>query len=144
MNRVLRRICLAVGVLLLALSAPFVWAAEPAHDGYAPIAWTLYPGTSVPKPTSRSIVIAVHENRCASGRNPIPYLQRPEVSFRRKAVLITLWIEVGEGFATCQGNPVGRLKVSLPKPLGDRRLYDGSSNPPRKVKPGEDPERLRG
>jgi hypothetical protein len=115
---------------------------SPSHEGYRPIEWHLYPGEPSPGPSSRSIVVAVHEAACTGGRDPIPHLQGPEVSYQRGAVVITLWIEVLEGPHTCPGNPIGRLEVKLPGPLGARQLYDGSTDPPRKVEPGEDPRRF--
>ena len=88
------------------------------------------------------MVVAVHEMACTGGRDPIPYLQRPEVSYLKKTVVVTLWIEeLGGGIHSCPANPIGRLRVKLPDPLGARQLYDGSSDPPRKVEPGEDPRR---
>jgi hypothetical protein len=118
-------------------------APPPSHEGFRPIEWVFYPEEPLPEPASTSIVVAVHENRCTGGRDPIPHLQRPEVGYLKKAVVITLWIEVLKGPQTCPGNPVGRLKVKLPGPLGGRQLYDGSTDPPRKVEPGEDPRHLR-
>jgi hypothetical protein len=112
-----------------------------SHEGHIRIRWVLDPDTPPPGPASESIVVAVHERGCTGGRNPIPYLQRPEVRYLKQAVVITLWIEVLEGFATCPGNPIGRLEVKLPGPLGARQLYDGSTDPPRKVEYGEDPRR---
>ena len=96
-----------------------------------------------PAPDARSIFVAVHEQACTGGRNPIPHLDDPEVKYLDKRVVISLWIESLEGVHTCPSNPIGKLKVHLPGPLGARKLYDGSSHPPRKVKPGEDPRRLR-
>lgn len=113
-----------------------------SHEGYRLIAWTLDPDEPTPEASSRSIVVAVHERACTGGRNPIPHLQRPEVRYLKRTVVITLWIDELEGPHTCPGNPIGHLRVKLPGPLGARQLYDGSSDPPRKVEPGEDPNRL--
>jgi len=117
--------------------------AEPKHEGAVPIRWVLYPGEPLPGPNSNKVVVAVHELSCAGGRNPIPFLDKPEVDFLKRAVVIRLWIHPPEGANTCQGNPIGRLEVDLPHRLGERKLFDGSSNPPRRVKPGEDPIRFR-
>jgi hypothetical protein len=133
-----------VGVLLLFGFEASPSVAAPDHEGFRRIAWTLYPEEPLPGPRAKSIVVAVHERNCAGGRDPIRYLQHPEIDYLRKRVIVSLWIEKIEGAATCPSNPVGRLKVRLPGPLGGRRLYDGSSNPPRRVKPGEDPQRLPG
>ncbi len=116
---------------------------RPKHEGAVPIKWVLHPDEPPPGPNSRSVVVAVQELSCASGRNPIPFLDKPEVDFLKQAVVIRLWIHPPEGINTCQGNPIGRLKVNLPGRLGKRALFDGSSDPPRRVKPGEDPGRLR-
>jgi hypothetical protein len=113
-----------------------------SHEGFRRISWVLDPEEPVPGPAARSVVVAVHEMNCAGGRNPIPYLQRPEVRYLEQTVVITFWIEVIDGPATCPSNPVGRLKVKLPGPLGARQLYDGSTDPPRKVEPGEAPSPL--
>lgn len=112
--------------------------ARPNHEGAVPISWVLHPEEPAPGPTSKSVVVAVQEGACASGRNPIPFLDKPEVDYLKRAVVIRLWIHPPEGINTCQGNPIGRLEVDLPGPLGKRRLFDGASDPPRRVKPGED------
>lgn len=127
------------------LQAPVVIHCAPppvSHEGFRLIKWFLHSDDPAPEPASRSLVVAVHEMACAGGRNPIPYLQRPEVSYLKGAVVITLWIEELQGLHTCPANPVGHLRVRLPGPLGARQLYDGSSDPPRKVEPGEDPRRF--
>lgn len=116
---------------------------RPDHDGTVPIRWTLHPEEPPPGPGSASIVVAVHERACTGGRNPIPHLEDPEVKYLKRAVVITLWIHPPEGFNTCPSNPIGRLKVKLPGPLGERELYDGATDPARKVQAGEDPRRLR-
>lgn len=114
---------------------------QPNHEGAIPIAWTLDEERVPPAPGSRSIAIAVQEEYCASGRNPIPYLDKPEVAYLKRSVVINVWVHPPEGFSTCQSNPVGHLRVKLPGPLGNRTLFDGASDPPRRVKPGEDPRR---
>ncbi len=128
--------------------APVVSNCAPppaSHDGFRQIRWVLHPDVPAPAPASRSVVVAVHETACAGGRDPIPHLQRPEVISLEKTVVITLWIEeLGGGIHSCPANPVGRLRVKLSGPLGPRQLYDGSSDPPRKVKLGEDPRDLPG
>jgi hypothetical protein len=113
-----------------------------ATERIQPLAWVLYPEEPPPEPTSKSVVVAVHEMWCASRRNPLPYLKRPEVRYLRRAVVITLWIEIPQGPQLCPSNPTKRLEVKLPGPLGTRQLYDGSADPPRPVKPGEDPRGL--
>ena len=127
------------------LQGPVVTHCPPptaSHEGFRPIKWVLHPDEPAPRPASRSVVVAVHEMACTGGRDPIPYLQRPEVSYLKKTVVVTLWIEeLGGGIHSCPANPIGRLRVKLPDPLGARQLYDGSSDPPRKVEPGEDPRR---
>lgn len=114
-----------------------------SHEGFRPIKWFLHPDDPAPEPASRSIVVAVHEMACTGGRDPISHLQRPEVSYLKETVVITLWIEELEGLHTCPSNPTGHLRVKLPGPLGARQLYDGSSDPPRKVEPGEGSPRFR-
>jgi hypothetical protein len=114
-----------------------------SHEGAVPIAWVLHPDEPDPGRNSTTVVVAVQEGACASGRNPIPFLDKPEVDYLKRAVVIRLWIHPPEGVNTCQGNPIGRLEVDLPGPLGKRRLYDGASDPPRRVKPGEDLRDLR-
>jgi hypothetical protein len=143
------RIPLLIGLLAaFALSIPSTAAAvesttQPEQEGLRAIKWVLDPNQPLPKPRSRSVAVAVHENACTGGRDPVPYIRRHEVRVSSKAVVITLWIEVREGFATCPGNPVGHLRVRLPRALKHRQLYDGAEKPPRKVKPGEDPLDLR-
>jgi len=115
---------------------------RPSHEGAEPIAWTFHPEEPAPASDSESVVVAVHEQVCAGARNPIPYLDKPEVRYSRRAVVIRLWIHPPEGINTCPSNPIGRLEVGLPGRLGHRALFDGFSDPPRRVRPGEEPDRL--
>ena len=43
------------------------------------------------------------------------------------------------GDQTCPGNPSTRVTVTLPEPLGDRQLVDGSTTPPRVLLPTDSP-----
>lgn len=110
-----------------------------SHDGYRRIEWTLDPNQPPPSSSSKAVFVAVHETSCTGGRDPIPHLQSPEIRYSRAAVVVTLWIEELHGPQTCPGNPVGHLRISLEGTLGNRQLYDGSTDPPHRPKTGEYP-----
>jgi len=118
---------------------PFECFPSTLRDGNPATEWTLYPGAPAPDPSAESIVVGIHEQACTGGRNPISHLERPYVRYRKRTVLVMFWVEPLEGPHTCPGNPVGKFRLKLPGPLGNRRLLDGATYPPRRVEPGEDP-----
>ncbi len=103
--------------------------------------WFLYPGLPAPEPSTKSVVVAIHELACAGGRDPVRNLERPYyVRYGKRAIVVAFWTKpLGDGIHSCPANPIGRFELKLPGPLGDRKLFDGSTYPPRRVKPGEDP-----
>lgn len=121
---------------------PFQCVPSTFRSGNPATQWTLYPGLPAPDPFAESIVVAIHEQACTGGRDPIPHLERPYVHYGKKAILVTFWVERLEGPHTCPGNPVGRFLLKLPGPIGDRKLFDGETYPPRPVEPEEDPRNL--
>ncbi|HEU4739850.1 MAG TPA: hypothetical protein VFS54_12335 [Solirubrobacterales bacterium] len=133
----------ALGLLLLLWAIPAAGAASPedAPEELRPVQWVLDTDKPPPKPKSKFVAVAVHEMGCASGRNPLPHLDKPEVRYGKRGVVITLRIDPPDGAQLCPSNPVGHLRVRLPGPLGKRKLYDGADEPPRKVEYGEDPQR---
>lgn len=93
-----------------------------------------------PDPSAESVTVAIHEQACTGGRNPITHLERPVYTrYGKRAIVVIFWTERLEGPHSCPGNPIGRLELKLPGPVGDRKLFDGSTYPPRRVKAGEDP-----
>lgn len=124
-------------------SGPYHCKPRTLRDGNRATEWTLYPDLPPPKPTDANVVVAIHEQACTGGRDPIHHLDGRHVRYGKRAVVVMLWLEPLEGPHTCPGNPVGRLTLDLPGPLGDRQLYDGATYPPRRVEYGEDPLRIR-
>lgn len=112
------------------------------RKGNPAIQWTLHPDFPAPSPSDESIVVAIHEQACTGGRNPVRHLERPYVRYDKKAVLVIFWVERLEGAHTCPSNPIGQFRLQLPGPLGNRQLFDGETYPPRRVEFGEDPQEL--
>ena len=103
-----------------------------------PAEWWVDPAAA-PLPTDATTVPAmIRERACASGQSPEDRLVDPVVFSSADAVLVNVWVRRLSGGQDCQGNPELPIEITLPEPLGDRELLDGSSVPPRdaSVPPG--------
>ncbi|HEX5828321.1 MAG TPA: hypothetical protein VFY23_12410 [Candidatus Limnocylindrales bacterium] len=99
-------------------------------DGLAEATWVLAPDQGV-GPATTTFVALVTERECASGRSSEGRVVGPDVLRTGDAMLVTFAVRPLPGGQDCQGNPATRVTVILPEPLGDRRLLDGSTLPPR-------------
>ena len=101
-----------------------------------PAAWYLDPDHPVPTAQSTEIHVQVQEQACNNGEPIGDRLIGPDVSEARDEVVITFSAERRSGANNCFGlvgaDPV---TVTLSAPLGDRRLVDGGTDPPRQVVP---------
>jgi hypothetical protein len=82
--------------------------------------------------SSRTVRVGVVEQACTGGRKPGPYLDEPRVRTLGDKVVV-YWTSTVEGSGTCVGPMPQPATLTLPRPLGDRDLYDGSVYPPRLV-----------
>lgn len=80
-----------------------------------------------------TFVALVTERECASGQAAIGRIVAPTLAFLDDRVLIAFGTvpPVGDGVATCQGNPPVPIRVDLGQPLGDRVLVDPAIWPPK-------------
>ena len=79
-----------------------------------------------------AIRVLVNERQCTSGRDPLPHLREPQVTYAEDEVVVYWTSDPGTG-GTCVGIPPVTTTLDLDEPLGDRVLLDGSTWPPRPV-----------
>ncbi len=104
----------------------------PLPPGLARVEVHLDP-ESPPEPDSTSIDLLVTEQGCANGRAMGDALRGPQVVETDEAVLVAFAVAPIGGGATCPGNPSAAVAVELSAPLGERGLFDGLYNPPRRL-----------
>lgn len=103
-------------------------------QGLGDATWHLAPGQSI-GPETTTFEAMVTERACASGRSSEGRIVGPDVLALADAVLVTFAVRPLAGAQDCQGNPATSVSVTLPEPLGERRLLDGSTLPPREPRP---------
>jgi hypothetical protein len=104
-------------------------------EGLGEATWDLAAGQSI-GPETTTFEALVTERDCASGQPSEGRIVGPNVLPIEGQVLVTFAVRpLGGDVQTCQGNPATRATVTLPEPLGDRRLLDGSTLPPREPVP---------
>ena len=98
-----------------------------------PAAWWLDPAAAPLSPDTTTIPALITERDCASGQSPEGRVVEPVVFSGADAVLVNVWVRLPDGGPNqdCPSNPEFPLEITLPEPLGDRRLLDGSEVPPR-------------
>lgn len=97
----------------------------------APASWWIDPGSVPVPPASRDIKAVINEEACASGQSPEGRVLDPMIFSGKDAVLVTFLVRRRPGGQDCQANPKFPFEFTLPEPLGDRKLLDGSTIPPR-------------
>jgi hypothetical protein len=105
------------------------------RSGVSAAQWDLY-DEKTPPPDTETLVVGIEEIACHGFQDSLERLQTPEVRYTPTAALITFWVRPIEGGATCPAPPPSRYELNLPGPLGDRKLYDAGTYPPRPIKPG--------
>lgn len=101
--------------------------------GVRTVDWALDRSFPLPGPGDTEIHVLVNEVACNSGQPVGERLLPAEVSVRDGQMLIGFGAKVptGLGGASCPSNPSTPVTVTLPEPLGDRVLADGTSWPPK-------------
>jgi hypothetical protein len=106
--------------------------ARSMRDGEAAIAWGLAKGQDLNR-GSRLIEVGLHSSGpCDAGRS---HDNAAEPRFRQIGgnLVLTIWLKpLPPGNYKCLRRKEKPLSVKLPGPLGNRRLWDGSSFPPRR------------
>ena len=93
--------------------------------------WWLDPQAGAPAPASTRIAALLLELACASGRSPAGRIEPPEIEPTDTTIVVTYRVRHREGGQDCAGNMPFPITIRLPDPLGNRKLLDGSENPPR-------------
>jgi hypothetical protein len=76
------------------------------------------------------IPVQVMERACTSSRDPAPHLHEPTVVSTDESMTVYWTSTPPEGGQNCPGNPSSPQTLTLPEPLGERQLLDGSRWPP--------------
>lgn len=97
---------------------------SPAVTRY-PVAWTIAGGLT-PSAESRSVVLELHDDRCASGVRAADRLRPARVVYGQRTVTITLTAELSGEYHTCPAPFPDNATIHLTEPLGSRALVDGS------------------
>jgi hypothetical protein len=96
-----------------------------------PAAWWIDPAAIPLSPKATKIPGLIREQGCASGRSPEGRVLDPAIFSADDAMLVTFWVRRPSGNQECPRNPDFPVEITLPEPLGDRKLLDGSAIPPR-------------
>jgi hypothetical protein len=99
-------------------------------EGVGNASWAVAPGQSIGPATMRFEAL-VTEQACASGRSSEGRVVGPDILEVDDEMLVTFGVRSLPGDQECPGNAPTRVVIVLPEPLGDRRLLDGSTLPPR-------------
>jgi hypothetical protein len=98
--------------------------------GIGEATWVLDDAASI-GPGTTEFTALVTERDCASGQPSVGRVLGPDIMMLEEQVLVTFAVRPLPGGHDCQGNPSTPVRVVLPEPIGDRRLLDGSTLPPR-------------
>ncbi len=100
--------------------------------GINPTAWELLPGETT-DPGTTGFVALVTELGCTSGKPVAGRIAGPEIRSMTDTVTVTFGVRAidGRSPSTCQDTLPSRVEVTLPEPLGPRKLLDGGSLPAR-------------
>ena len=113
-------------------------AATPPNDVVGEAVWWPAEPDAV-TPDTQVLDVLVLELECASGKTAEGRVEPPTIEWSNETVTVTyrirpMELKEGEGI-TCQGHPPTPQRLDLGGPLGDRRLLDGSPEPPRQPVP---------
>lgn len=104
-----------------------------APDGVTLARWWLDPAGPPVTLETTQVAILLREQACASGRPPEGRVLPPTVVMDPDAIRVVVGITITPGGADCPGNPSYATTLSVPEPIGGRRLLDASVYPPRPV-----------
>lgn len=114
-------------------SAPHYCAPRTVQEGSEGARWAI-DGSQTLSPNTRLIKVDLSPTYegCDGGRSLNEAARRPVFRQFGKRLVMTIWLEpIEPGIYTCQKLIEPPLVVRLPGRLGDRRLFDGLTYPPR-------------
>ncbi|NDL59816.1 hypothetical protein [Phytoactinopolyspora mesophila] len=102
---------------------------DVSAEGWGHARFVLDPDVE-PDPSSVSVAVQAWEVACASGQAPDGREVRPVVlSQDAISVSIVVLVEPVRGDAECPGNPSFSLEIELDEALGERSVFDASTEP---------------
>jgi hypothetical protein len=96
-----------------------------ARAGVRASSWRLDP-TWEPSPDDRLVRLLVTEQSVAGGLRADGRLQTPELHVDSEQLILRVFVTPRSGFQTRGPNPETPARLTLPEPLGSRRLVDGA------------------
>lgn len=117
---------LVVFLALVAAGCGVLQQAVPPGEA----SWALSPDSEI-TPETTEFVAMVTERACASGQSSEGRVVGPEITYADDAVTVTFGVRPRGANQDCPSNPPTAVAVTLSEPLGERRLLDGGSDPPR-------------
>lgn len=103
-------------------------------DGLRAVTWTLAVDKPKPHGNDRHLWINLGGGECSSGRSQNARARKPVVWRVDRKLMVAMTLRpLPPGLYTCQGLLEPPLKVRLPEPIGDARLFDGATYPPQDV-----------
>lgn len=93
-------------------------------------AFRVAPGAAL-DPDVTEIAVLVTETVCNSGQDARGRILPPQLITDAETVTVVMTVRARGGAQDCPSNPETPFLLELPEPLGERRLLDGSSVPPR-------------
>lgn len=109
---------------------------EPASivDELRAVTWTLAVDKPRPAPGDRHLWINLGPGECSGGRSQNARARKPVLWRIDKKLMMAMTLKpLPPGGYTCQGLAEPPLKVRLPEPVGESRLFDGATYPPHEV-----------
>jgi hypothetical protein len=95
-----------------------------------PASWWVDPAAK-PGAGSTTIKAFLQERACAGGKTPEGRIEPPRIDVTSDAITVSYQVRLLPGPQDCAGNLPFRVSLALPEALGNRKLLDGSSDPPR-------------
>lgn len=100
------------------------------RENRAAVYWAV-DNESPPSAEDATFDVMATDVQCASGHPADERVGEAEVLERQDAVIVTFTATRLKGFQNCPGHSSARRSITLTRPLGTRRLLDGTPYPPQ-------------
>jgi hypothetical protein len=102
-----------------------------APAGASLATWWLDPAFAPPIAADTTVHALIVEGACANGKPPVGRVLEPQIFEDDAWIVVLVTVANVPGGADCPGNPTFPITITIPSPIGDRGLFDGSVVPPR-------------